>query len=527
MDLVTAYIARIQEVNSVLKAVTEINPDAVQTAAELDAARASGKIHGPLHGIPILIKNNIATADKMNNTAGSYALLGATVPEDSTIASKLRKAGAVILGKTNMSQWANYRSLHSSNGWSAHGGQVEGAYYPKQDASGSSSGSGVAASLGLALAAIGTETDGSIISPSSLNNIVGIKPTVGLTSRYLVIPISEHQDTIGPMARTVKDAAYLLSATAGPDPNDNYTSAIPFPENKIPDYVSACDFWALQNKRIGVPRNLIPISPEWNPVIAQFNASLGILRAAGATVIDDLILPGHTPANEGQWHEINVVRMDFVTNLKSYFTKLSYNPNNISSLLDMLHFTQTSPLEAFPERDTGLWEATLDATGNGTRDMSAELWSNLTAQRYLSGPLGITGALENFTLDALVIPSFFATSLPARLGSPIISVPLGRFPSDTEVEMNDFGNLVKKAPNIPFGISFLGEPFSEEKLIGLAYAFEQRTRVKGTIKPYIEAKTELGDVVARRSAKSGGVENEQERGSGGEGSGYDGSGEDL
>lgn len=195
IDLVNAYVARIDEVNGTLRAVTQLNPDAVAIASELDAERANGTVRGPLHGIPILIKNNIGTNDSMDNTAGSYALAGARIPRDSTIAAKLRKAGAVILGKTNLSQWANFRSDNSSSGWSAIGGQVIGAYFPQQDPSGSSSGSGVSSSIGLAFAALGSETDGSIISPSDVNNLVGIKPTVGLTSRDLVIPISEHQDT--------------------------------------------------------------------------------------------------------------------------------------------------------------------------------------------------------------------------------------------------------------------------------------------------------------------------------------------
>ena len=180
-----------------LNAVTEINPDALSIAASLDAERANGTVRSSLHGIPMLIKNNIATMDKMNNTAGSYSLLGATVPRDATVAAKLRAAGVILLGKANLSQWAYFRSSNSSSGWSAYGGQVTGAYYPNMDPSGSSSGSGVGASIGLALAALGTETDGSILSPSSVNNLVGIKPSVGLTSRSLVIPISEHQDTVG------------------------------------------------------------------------------------------------------------------------------------------------------------------------------------------------------------------------------------------------------------------------------------------------------------------------------------------
>ena len=197
VDLTNAYLLRIEETNSVLHAVTEINPDALSIAAGLDAERANGTIRSALHGIPMLIKNNIATNDQMNNTAGSYSLLGAKVPRDATVAAKLREAGVVLLGKSNLSQWANFRSFNSSNGWSAYGGQVSGAYFPNMDPSGSSSGSGVGTSIGLTFAALGTETDGSIVSPSSQNNLVGIKPTVGLTSRSLVIPISEHQDTVG------------------------------------------------------------------------------------------------------------------------------------------------------------------------------------------------------------------------------------------------------------------------------------------------------------------------------------------
>ena len=189
---------RIKEVNPVLHVVTELNPDALSIAAALDAERANGTIRSPLHGLPMLIKNNIATNDKMNNTAGSYSLLGATVPRDATVASKLRGAGVILLGKANLSQWSYFRSSGSSSGWSAYGGQVTGAYYPNMDPSGSSSGSAVGSAIGLAMASLGTETDGSILSPSSVNNLVGIKPTVGLTSRSLVIPISAHQDTVGP-----------------------------------------------------------------------------------------------------------------------------------------------------------------------------------------------------------------------------------------------------------------------------------------------------------------------------------------
>ncbi|KAJ4397522.1 hypothetical protein N0V93_001753 [Gnomoniopsis smithogilvyi] len=496
VDLVNAYTARILEVNSTLRMVTELNPDALSIAATLDSERASGTSRGPLHGIPILIKNNIATDDKMNNTAGSYALLGAKVPSDSTMAAKLRKAGAILLGKTNLSQWANYRSDNTSNGWSAYGGQTEGAYFPGQDPSGSSSGSGVSSSLGLALACLGTETDGSILSPSNVNNLVGIKPSVGLTSRYLVVPISEHQDTVGPMARTVKDAAHILTAIAGPDPKDNYTSAIPF--NSTPNYIEACQLNALKGKRIGVPRNYIDLTGEsyLAPVIPVFNAALDILRDAGATVVDNITLPGYDVLAQANFPNI-VLEADFNTDLAKYFAELTVNPNNLKTVSDLRNFTQGFPLEDYPERDTDVWD---DAIELGYGNTAPEFWSNYTADLFYAGPLGVTGALTNFSLDALVVPTDFAPFLPALIGAPVVTVPLGALPPNTTVQQNGFGNLNASAPNLPFGFSFLGARFDEFNLIGLAYAFEQRTLVRNTIKPYIEPTTELVDVVNQRKA---------------------------
>lgn len=500
VDLVNAYTARILEVNSTLRMVAELNPDALSIAAELDSERASGASRGPLHGIPILIKNNIATDDQMNNTAGSYALLGAKVPRDSTIAAKLRKAGAVLLGKTNLSQWANYRSDNTSNGWSAYGGQTEGAYYPGQDPSGSSSGSGVSSSLGLALASLGTETDGSILSPSDVNNLVGIKPSVGLTSRYLVIPISEHQDTVGPMARTVKDAAHILTAIAGADVNDNYTSAIPF-NGSTPNYVEACQLDALKGKRIGVPRNYIDTGGNdapYAPVLAAFDAALDVLRAAGATVVDNITLPGYTVLAQANFPNV-VLMADFNTDLAKYTSELVANPHGIETVADLQNFTRGFPLEDYPERDTDVWEATIEL---GFGNESPEFWSNYTADLYYAGPLGITGALANFSLDALVVPTAFSPFLPALIGAPVVTVPLGKYPANTTVEQNGFGNLNASAPNLPFGFSFMGARFDEYNLVGLAYAFEQRTLVRNTITPYIEPTTELVDVVNERKAGS-------------------------
>lgn len=501
VDLVNAYIARIAEVNGTLRAVTQLNPDAITIASELDAERANGTVRGPLHGVPILIKNNIGTNDSMDNTAGSYALAGARIPRDSTMAAKLRKAGAVILGKANLSQWANFRSDNSSSGWSAIGGQVIAAYFPEQDPSGSSSGSGVSSSLGLAFAALGSETDGSIISPSDVNNLVGIKPSVGLTSRDLVIPISEHQDTVGPMARTVKDAAYLLQAIAGFSPYDNYTSAIPFPNYVLPDYVAACNFSALRGKRIGIPRNVFDApairNSPYGAILNTFdNYALPVLRSAGAIIVENTNFTGYSiePANRTSV----VLEGDFISNLASYLAELTYNPQNVTSLAQVRAFTQSFSLEDYPDRDTGVWDQALDYFG-GQNNTSPNFWSNYTLGLQLAGPLGITGALANYSLDALIIPTSFASHFPAILGSPVISVPLGAFPAGTNVTQNDRGDLNETGPGIPFGLSFLAERFSEEKLIGLAYAFEQRTMVRNKVLPLPQnvPTTELADVVGK------------------------------
>ncbi len=471
--------------------VVEINPDALSIAAELDAERAQGHKRGPLHGIPILIKNNIATADKMQNTAGSYALLGATVPRDSGMAAKLRQAGAVILGKTNLSQWANFRSTNTSNGWSAYGGQTFGAYYPGQDPSGSSSGSGVASSLGLALASLGTETDGSILSPCDVGNLACVKPTVGLTSRALVVPISEHQDTVGPMARTIKDAAYLLAAIAGKDPYDNYTSAIPF--NKTPDYVGACQENALKGKRIGVPRNVLSIANDTMPIIDGFNAAIKIIQDAGATIVDNTNFTGYEELSNSSAPSI-VLDADFITDLpKEYLSNLATNPTGIQSVADIRNFTQRTPVEDYPDRNTGVWDEALDTYGFGNTD--PRFWAAYQTCLYLAGPLGLTGALQNYSLDAVILPTSFAPFVPALLGNPVVTVPLGFYPPGFPVTPTQRGDLNATGPNLPFGLSFLGPKFSEELLIGLAYAFEQKTMVRDKVMPYLKPTTQLVDVV--------------------------------
>jgi amidase len=410
--------------------------------------RANGSIRGPLHGIPIIIKNNIATMDKMNNTAGSYSLLGATVPRDSTMAAKLRAAGVVILGKSNLSQWANFRSANSSNGWSAYGGQVTGAYYPNMDPSGSSSGSGVASSIGLALACLGTETDGSILSPSSVNNLVGIKPTVGLTSRSLVIPISEHQDTIGPMARTVRDAAYILSAIAGKDKYDNYTQAQPF--DCPPDYVKALKFDSLRGKRIGIPRNGLTTDNTSQPILDAFEAAIKVIKHAGAIIVDNANFSAFdeylADAKKDIGNETIVLEADFINDLSNYLSQLTSNPNNIHSLADESNFTHRFPLEDYPERDTAVWDQALSLGYNNT---DPRFWQAYQYTTYFGGEGGVTGALKKFNLDALILPTDYSPGLPAYAGLPVVTVPMGYYPSNSSILTFPPWNLVAIGPNIP------------------------------------------------------------------------------
>ncbi|KAI0942922.1 hypothetical protein AcV7_002205 [Taiwanofungus camphoratus] len=354
VDLVKAYFARIEEVNQQgpsLRAVIETNPSALQQALQLDNERKSSGARGPLHGIPILVKDNIATlrSEGMNTTAGQYvrlktsdllssasqigshALLGSVVPRDATVAAKLRTAGAILLGKANLSEWANFRGKVPS-GFSGRGGQCTNPYVPLGDPSGSSSGSGVATAIGLAAGSLGTETDGSIVSPSSVCNLVGIKPTVGLTSRAGVIPISSHQDTVGPMCRTVVDAAVILSAIAGRDPLDDYTLSSPA---IVPDYTKALKSDGLKGIRLGVPRKLF--EKEDANVVKAFDTAVEIIRALGATVVDPADLPEFDEAVVSP-NETVVLRTDFKVDLNKYISELEEIPTGVKSLADVIAF---------------------------------------------------------------------------------------------------------------------------------------------------------------------------------------------
>ncbi|KAJ0420940.1 amidase signature domain-containing protein [Aspergillus carlsbadensis] len=494
VELVMTYIRRINEVNSKVNAVLEVNPDSLRIAEQLDIERRRGRIRGPLHGLPILAKDLIGTDDLMETAAGSYALVGSKVRADATVVKKLRDSGAIILGKTSMSEWANTRSRRPSNGWNARGGQTYAAYHEQQDPSGSSSGSAVATDLSLTFASLGTETSGSILLPSEKSNIVGIKPTVGLTSRYMVIPVSERADTIGSMARTVRDAAIVLQAIMGQDENDNYTLASPF-SNDHPDYVAACNLGGLEGKRIGVPRNVIEVLPSIlgnvaNPIMSSFERAVTEIEKAGALIIEDANFTAYN-AYRINSAPAQVLAADMLRGLPKYLSTLKSNPNNLQSLSDVRNFTQHSPEEEYPARDTDLWDMTLLA---GMSNTSPGFWPMYQQALYLGEEGGLLGALSRDDLDAVILPTYLAGDIPAILGSPVITVPFEAFPAEISVKYNERGDLVNTGPGIPLGISFLGPKWSEESLIAMAYAFEQRTLSRGTLHRVVEPRTELKDV---------------------------------
>ncbi|OJD33686.1 amidase [Diplodia corticola] len=486
VDLVHAYVDRIGQVNAALRVVMEINPDAWLIAASLDVERARGRLRGPLHGIPVLLKGNIGTRDRMQTDAGSWALRDATPSADSTVAAKLRAAGLIILGKTSLTEWSMFRASNSSHGWNAVSGQAYGAYCPRQCPGGSSGGSAVAADLGLAWATLGTETSGSIVNPCSRNNVVGIKPTVGLTSRRLVVPVSEHQDTVGPIARSVKDAARLLQTIVGKDPHDDYTSASPYPGNP-PDYVAACKPHGLQGKRIGIPRNVIDqSSDQLSHVMDAFDKAIAVIQEGGAVVVDRADFTAFSRVMAREYNP--VTRADFAVNLPQYLVQLEHNPQGIHSLEHLRRFTRACPQEEFPIRDTRNWDTALERPiSNSSAEFDAMYAENL----YLGGPGGVEGALQRHQLDALVLPAEVSFNVAALVGTPIVSVPLGAAPDDVPVKRQPGWDEVELAPGIPFGISFLGSKLSEENLIEIAYAFEQMTRVRGTLVHHVAPQTDL------------------------------------
>ncbi|KAJ3983326.1 amidase signature enzyme [Lentinula detonsa] len=490
VDLVTAYLARIEEVNlhgARLRAVLEVSPAALEIAAKLDEERRTSGKCTMLHGIPVLLKDNIATlpSEGLSTTAGSHALFGSIVRDDAGVVKRLRNAGAVILGKANMSEFANFRGSNLS-GWSGRGGQCKSAYHPKGSPSGSSSGSGVAASVGLATVTLGTETDGSIASPSSNNNIVGIKPTVGLTSRAGVLPIAAAQDTVGPMTRSVEDAAIVLSIIAGEDANDRRTLSQPRP---VPDYSKALDINALRGKRIGVPRTSMPSGntdalPQ--SMCSAFNESLLIMETLGATIVDPANLPS---AEEIKNSDQLVLDVDFKIEVNEYLSALREVPTGVRTLADLIQFNVDHPELELPEGYSDQSKLIQCQATNG-RD---EAYGKALARNLeLGATRGIDAVLKEYNLDALVLPAKDTHTPAAIAGYPTVTVPLGFFPEDEPIKY-DKPNVAYPTPGMPFGLTFFGTAFDDYALIGMAYAFEQKTKVRTSRRAIVEAipKTQL------------------------------------
>lgn len=466
--LVELYLVRIKALDGegpTLNSILEINPDALAIARSLDEERATTGSRGPLHGIPILLKDNIATADAMQTTAGSLALIGAKVPRDAFVAAKLREAGAVILGKANLSEWANFRSDHSSSGWSGRGGQVHNPYILDRSPCGSSSGSAVAVAASLAAASLGTETDGSILCPSAINGVVGIKPTVGLTSRAGVIPVSHTQDTIGPHARTVADAATLLGAIVGVDTRDAATheSTGKF----FSDYTQFLQSDGLRGARIGIARNVyFGYSQKTDEII---NTAIEHMRELGAIIVDPADIPTAKQMSTSE-AEFTVMLHDFKADLNAYLAELT--GTSVHTLADVIAFNKAHAREEMPYFGQELFEKAQETTSLE----APEYLAALEETHRLSRQEGIDAVMEAYQLDALVMPtgspswcidlvngdhSTGASSQPAaQAGYPAISVPAGYVFA------------------LPVGITFMGRAYSEPTLIKLAYAFEQATKAR-------------------------------------------------
>jgi amidase len=466
-------IAKIDKSGPALNAVIELNPDAMSIAASMDAERKAGKIRGPLHGIPVLIKDNINSADKMQTTAGSLALEGNKAAKDAYIVGKLRAAGAVLLGKTNLSEWANFRSTRSTSGWSSRGGQTKNPYLLARNPSGSSAGSGSAVSANLCAVAIGTETNGSVVSPASICGIVGIKPTVGLLSRSGIIPISSTQDTAGPMARTVKDAALLLAALKGADEQDAITleSIViydpPQTHPKPTDYSDCFDPNGLRGKKIGIEKAALT---GHEGVIALFQDAIAVLKAQGATVVEIELQKLLTEANSA---EGIVLQYEFKVGLNSYLggraaaRGLGAGANaGVKSLADVIAFNQKNEKRAMP------WFKQETLEKSEARDGLDSVEYQEALKKVLSSRIIIDDLLKQNSLDAIAAPTSgpaccidliagdYRTggsfSGPAAMaGYPHITVPMGVV----------FG--------LPVGLSLMGTKYAEAQLIRMAYAYEQ------------------------------------------------------
>ena len=459
-SVTAAYLSRIEQLDRqgpTLRSVIETNPDALEIAEALDRERAEGRVRSPLHGVPMLLKDNIDTADRMTTTAGSLALRGSIPSEDSTIARRLREAGAVFLGKANLSEWANFRSNRSSSGWSARGGQCRNPYVLDRSPCGSSSGSAVAVSANLVAAAIGTETDGSIVCPSSANGIVGIKTTVGLVSRAGIVPISATQDTAGPMTRTVRDAALVLGVIAGVDPRDPATAASE--PRRVNDYTSFLDENGLNGVRVGVQRSAFGFN---DAVDRLMTAAITLMQDRGATIVDPIDL---RPSAAMRRAEREVMAYEFKAGLNAYLSNLP--DAEVGSLAELIAFNEEHAADEMPYFGQ---ERLIEAQRRGPLS-DARYREAYAAARRLARDEGIDKAMDADSLDAIIAPTggpawvidlvngdHFgggSSSLAAVAGYPNITIPAGF------------------VHGLPVGLSFFGRAWSEPTLIRIAYAFEQ------------------------------------------------------
>lgn len=462
-ELTQKYLDRIKEIDGKLKSVIETNPDALKIADDMDAERKKGKTRSPMHGIPVLLKDNIDTSDQMRTTAGSLALVDAPTPkQDAFIVTQLREAGAVILGKTNLSEWANFRSENSSSGWSGRGGQTRNPYILDRSPCGSSSGSGVSVAANLTAVAIGTETDGSVVCPSSINGIVGIKPTLGLVSRSGIIPIAASQDTAGPMARTVTDAAIMLGVLVGEDKRDTITS---YARTKgLSDYTKSLDAAGLKGAKIGVVRNYFGKNAKVDELMEE---NIKILKRAEAVVVD-VTLPTLKDFGDAEYE---VLLYEFKAGLNKY---LAERGGKYKTLQELIEFNQANKDKEMPYFGQEIFIKAQQKDDLETREYRLALLQS----KVLTQEKGIDKVMDKEKLDALIAPSnaqswmidlingdspanyVSSSSMPAVAGYPNITVPAG-FISE-----------------MPIGLSFWGKAFTEEKLIKLAYAFEQLTKAR-------------------------------------------------
>jgi amidase len=463
VDLYLDRIAAIDKSGPMLQSVIELNPDARSIADDLDRERQMKGPRGPLHGIPILIKDNIDTGDKMATSAGSLALEHSIAAEDAFVVRQLRAAGVVILGKTNLSEWANFRSTKSTSGWSARGGQVKNPYALDRNPCGSSSGTAAAIAANLAAVGLGTETDGSIVCPSAVNALVGMKPTVGLVSRSGIIPISHSQDTAGPMTRTVADAAVLLTAMAGRDPRDATTDRAP---HSAANYSDALNAGALKGARIGVARNrYFGYSAGADQLVED---AIRTMKAHGAIIVDPADIATAAQLDDC---EKQVLLFEFKSDLNNYFGALPPSVP-VHSLKELIAFNEREAARELPYFGQDLFIA---AQRKGPLSSPAYKKALATCRRR-ARTRGIDAVMARHRLDALIAPTTSpawpidlingdhftgASSTPAAVaGYPSITVPVGAM------------------HGLPLGMAFIGRAWSESKLIGLAYAFEQATKVR-------------------------------------------------